>query len=53
VETVVIAILMFRSGPIHPKYYSDVEDNALYWYFIVAVWVPIYAILFLYPRVVG
>ncbi len=50
VETVVIAVLMFRSGPIHPKYYSDVEDNALYWYFIVGVWVPLYAVFILSPR---
>lgn len=53
VETVVIAALMFRTGPIHPKYFSDVEDNALYWYFIVAVWLPIYAVVFLSPRVLA
>jgi heme/copper-type cytochrome/quinol oxidase subunit 3 len=49
-ETVVIAVLMFRPRPIHPKYLSDVEDNALYWYFIVGIWVPVYAVLFVFPR---
>lgn len=49
-ETAVIMVLMFRRGPIEGKYYSDVEDNALYWYFIVSVWVPVYAIIYLSPR---
>lgn len=49
-ETVVIEILMFRRTPIHGKYYSDVEDNALYWYFIVAIWIPVYLVLFVSPR---
>ncbi|HYD50581.1 MAG TPA: cytochrome c oxidase subunit 3 [Terriglobales bacterium] len=50
IETVVILVLMFRKGPIHGKYFSDIEDNALYWYFIVGIWVPVFAVLFLSPR---
>jgi cytochrome c oxidase subunit III len=29
---------------------SDVADDAMYWYFTVASWVPLFALLFLYPR---
>ncbi|HEX2137602.1 MAG TPA: cytochrome c oxidase subunit 3 [Microvirga sp.] len=49
VDTIVLAVLMFtRHG--HGKRFSDVGDNAFYWYFVVASWLPIYAILYWLPR---
>lgn len=50
VETAVILAIMLRRRPLEERYYSDVEDNALYWYFIVAVWVPSYVVIYLFPR---
>jgi hypothetical protein len=29
---------------------SDTADIALYWYFLVLVWVPLYAMIYLLPR---
>jgi len=29
---------------------SDTADVALYWYFLVLVWVPLYAMIYLFPR---
>jgi cytochrome c oxidase subunit III len=52
-ETMVIAAALSRGGEIEPKLFVDVEDNALYWYFIVAVWLPVYAVVFLSPRFLG
>lgn len=49
IETAVIAAALLPGGEIEPKLYVDVEDNALYWYFIVAVWLPVYAVLFVWP----
>ena len=49
VETCVIASLLL-SGHRAPKYFVDSADNALYWYFIVAIWIPCYATLYLAPR---
>jgi heme/copper-type cytochrome/quinol oxidase subunit 3 len=49
VETIVITVLIFL-GHTEPKYLVDTTDNALYWYFIVAVWIPCYALLYLAPR---
>ncbi|MEW6268252.1 MAG: cytochrome c oxidase subunit 3 [Thermodesulfobacteriota bacterium] len=49
-ETIVIAAAVFRGDEIEPKLYVDVEDNAFYWYFIVAIWVPIYAVIYVSPR---
>ena len=34
----------------HGKRFSDVEDNAFYWYFVVATWVPMYVLIYWVPR---
>jgi len=48
-DTIVLTVLMFtRHG--HGKRFSDVGDNAFYWYFVVASWLPIYTILYWLPR---
>ena len=28
----------------------DVSENAMYWYFVVYSWLPIYAVIYLVPR---
>jgi len=35
---------------VNEKRFSDVSDNAFYWYFVVATWVPLYAVLYGVPR---
>ena len=47
-DTVVLAALMF-TGPIEGRRFVDVSENAFYWYFVVAAWIPIYAITYLAP----
>ncbi len=48
-DTIVLTVLMFtRHG--HGKRFSDVSDNAFYWYFVIATWPPIYVILYWFPR---
>ncbi|HKR01703.1 MAG TPA: cytochrome c oxidase subunit 3 [Pyrinomonadaceae bacterium] len=49
VETIVITTIM-ALGHAEPKYFVDSSDNALYWYFIIGIWVPCYVIIFLAPR---
>jgi cytochrome c oxidase subunit 3 len=49
IETIIITI-MLAAGHTEPKYFVDATDNALYWYFIVGIWVPCYAIIFVAPR---
>jgi heme/copper-type cytochrome/quinol oxidase subunit 3 len=48
-EDVGIAIIAF-SGRARARIFSDVCDDAMYWYFTVANWIPLFVILFLYPR---
>ena len=48
VDTVVLGVLLF-TGPFEGKRFSDVSENAVYWYFVVASWLPIYAVIYLAP----
>ncbi len=49
VDTAVLAVLMF-TGPLEGKRYADVSDNAFYWYFVVLIWIPLYGVIYLAPR---
>jgi cytochrome c oxidase subunit 3 len=48
-DTFVLTALMFTRHA-HGKRFSDVEDNAVYWDFVVVAWLPIYALLYWFPR---
>jgi heme/copper-type cytochrome/quinol oxidase subunit 3 len=48
-DTAVLNVLMF-TGPLEGKRFVDVSENALYWYFVVFSWLPIYAVLYWAPR---
>lgn len=49
-DSAVLAVLMF-TGPLQEKRFVDVSENAMYWYFVVASWLPIYALIYFAPRV--
>ncbi len=49
VDTVVLTVLMFtRHG--HGRRFVDCAENAIYWNFVVFAWLPIYALIYFYPR---
>jgi heme/copper-type cytochrome/quinol oxidase subunit 3 len=48
-DTAVLGALMFTRH-VTERRFSDVSDNAFYWYFVVASWVPLYALLYGVPR---
>jgi heme/copper-type cytochrome/quinol oxidase subunit 3 len=48
-DTIVLTVLMFTRH-VEGKRFSDVEDNAVYWYFVVLAWLPIYALIYWGPR---
>ena len=50
IDTAVLAGLLYI-GPFQGKRFVDVSENALYWYFVVLSWLPIYAVIYLAPRV--
>jgi len=47
-ETLAITKLIF-SDEVEERDLSGVSDNALYWYFLTGVWVPLYIAVFLSP----
>jgi heme/copper-type cytochrome/quinol oxidase subunit 3 len=48
-ETATIAAVTY-SRQLQKKHFTDVEDAALYQYFLSLSWVPIYVLVFLGPR---
>jgi heme/copper-type cytochrome/quinol oxidase subunit 3 len=50
-DTIVLAVLMFTRHGEAAKRFTDVSDNAAYWYFVVLSWLPIYFVLYWLPRI--
>jgi heme/copper-type cytochrome/quinol oxidase subunit 3 len=46
----VLTALMFTRHA-HGRRFVDVSENSFYWYFVVLTWLPIYAVIYLVPRV--
>jgi cytochrome c oxidase subunit III len=47
-ETVAFTMLLVK-GPVEERDLAGASDNALYWYFMTGVWIPLYVIVFLSP----
>jgi len=45
-DTLVLCAVMFTRHGRNKRRFGDVQDNALYWYFVVLTWLPIYACLY-------
>ena len=45
IDTAVLLVLMI-TGPLEGKRFVDVSENAMYWYFVVGSWLPIYAVIY-------
>jgi cytochrome c oxidase subunit III len=50
IDTAVLALILFV-GPMEEKRFIDVYENAMYWYFVLIAWLPIYALIYFAPRV--
>jgi heme/copper-type cytochrome/quinol oxidase subunit 3 len=50
-DSTVLTVLMFV-GPIEEHRFVDVEENAVYWYFVVLAWLPIYGVIYWAPRLI-
>jgi len=49
-DTIVLTALMFTRHGHAGRRFSDCEDNATYWDFVVLSWIPIYVLLYWVPR---
>jgi cytochrome c oxidase subunit 3 len=50
-DSVVLTVL-FAKGPLTGRRYVDASENAMYWYFVVLSWIPIYAVIYWGARAV-
>jgi heme/copper-type cytochrome/quinol oxidase subunit 3 len=48
-KTSVVTVLAFR-GYFDPERRLGVTVNGIYWHFVVVIWVPLYVVLYLVPR---
>jgi cytochrome c oxidase subunit 3 len=49
-DTLVLAALMFTRHADNLRRFGDVQDNAMYWNFVVVAWLPIYGYIYWIPR---
>lgn len=49
VDTAVLTAAVFMR-PLDGHRFVDVSENSFYWYFVVLSWIPIYAVLYIAPR---
>ena len=49
-DTLILAALMFVRKQPNKRRFGDVQDNALYWHFVVVTWLPIYFVIYILPR---
>jgi heme/copper-type cytochrome/quinol oxidase subunit 3 len=49
VDSIVLAVLTFTHPVTGPRF-VDLSENSLYWFFIVAWWIPIYVTIYFMPR---
>jgi cytochrome c oxidase subunit 3 len=50
VDTLVLAVLMFTRHSDNPRRFGDVQDNAMYWNFVVGTWLPLYGCIYWLAR---
>jgi len=48
-DLAVLAVMVFAK-PVDGRKYSDVNDNAVFWHFVVVTWVAVYVIVYWVPR---
>ena len=49
IDTGFLSAVLF-AGPLDANRFVDIYENALYYYFVIASWIPIYAVIYFAPR---
>lgn len=49
-DTIVLVAVMFTKHAKNSRRFGDVQDNALYWNFVVITWLPLYVCIYWIPR---
>jgi len=48
-ETLVF-LALFLWAPLSKRHFADVADSVMYWFFVALIWVPLYFMLYVSPR---
>jgi heme/copper-type cytochrome/quinol oxidase subunit 3 len=48
----IILLALMIVGPVEGKRFTDVSENSIYWNFVVVMWLPMYAVVYLAPRLI-
>lgn len=48
-DSIVLAVMVFAK-PVDGRKFSDCDDNAVFWHFIVVTWVVVYVMVYWVPR---
>ena len=48
-DSVALEVLLF-TGPLEKSHFVDAAENSLYWHYVVIAWLPVYAFIYLAPR---
>jgi cytochrome c oxidase subunit III len=48
-DSVAMEVLLF-TGPFQKGHFVDAAENSLYWHYVVITWLPVYAFIYLAPR---
>ena len=51
IDTAVLTVIMF-TGRVDANRFVDVSENAFYYYFVIISWLPLYAVIYIAPRIV-
>jgi cytochrome c oxidase subunit I+III len=51
IDTGVLAAIMFTDR-VDANRFVDISENAFYYYFVIVSWLPLYAVIYLAPRVI-
>ena len=43
-------LALFLWAPIQKKHFADISDAVMYWFFVVMIWVPLYFMIYVSPR---
>ena len=47
----ILSAALFLRGSVDKRHFADVADSVLYWFFVVLIWIPLYFMLYVAPRV--
>lgn len=48
-DSVALEVMLF-TGPLKKSHFVDAAENSLYWDYVVITWLPVYAFIYLAPR---